>query len=76
MAPTVLHASMSIDGFVAGPDVSVEHPMGVGGERLHHWLLVPDGRRHPRHEPDASVKTAAVAAVLVRPRTLPLALPQ
>ena len=31
--------SMSLDGFIAGPDVSVAHPMGVGGERLHEWLF-------------------------------------
>ena len=33
------HMSMSLDGFVAGPDVSVEQPMGVGGERLHEWMF-------------------------------------
>jgi dihydrofolate reductase len=33
------HMSMSLDGFVAGPDVSVEQPMGLGGERLHEWLF-------------------------------------
>ena len=26
--------SMSFDGFVAGPDQSVENPLGVGGGRL------------------------------------------
>ncbi|MEU8184264.1 dihydrofolate reductase family protein [Micromonospora sp. NPDC049044] len=31
--------SVSLDGFAAGPDVSREHPMGVGGERLHEWLF-------------------------------------
>jgi dihydrofolate reductase len=29
---------MSLDGFVAGPNQSVEAPLGVGGERLHEWL--------------------------------------
>jgi dihydrofolate reductase len=29
--------SVSLDGFVAGPDQSAEHPLGVGGERLHEW---------------------------------------
>ena len=27
--------SMSLDGFVAGPDQSVENPLGIGGMRLH-----------------------------------------
>jgi dihydrofolate reductase len=31
--------TMSIDGFVAGPGQSPEHPIGVGGEKLHAWLL-------------------------------------
>jgi dihydrofolate reductase len=39
MARVVLHFSMSLDGFVAGPDVGIEQPMGVGGERLHKWMF-------------------------------------
>jgi dihydrofolate reductase len=31
--------AMSLDGFVAGPDQSVENPLGVGGERLHEWMI-------------------------------------
>jgi dihydrofolate reductase len=31
--------SMSLDGFVAGPDQSVENPLGIGGERLHDWVV-------------------------------------
>ena len=30
---------MSLDGFVAGPDQSVQEPLGVGGERLHDWVF-------------------------------------
>ena len=30
---------MSLDGFVAGPDQSLEHPLGVGGEALHEWAF-------------------------------------
>ena len=37
--PTILEISMSLDGFVAGPDVSIDNPMGDGGERLHDWLF-------------------------------------
>jgi dihydrofolate reductase len=29
----------SLDGFSAGPDVSVERLMGEGGDRLHEWLF-------------------------------------
>ncbi len=31
--------SISIDGYGAGPDQSVETPLGVGGEDLHGWLV-------------------------------------
>jgi dihydrofolate reductase len=31
--------SMSLDGFVAGPDQSVANPLGIGGERLHEWVV-------------------------------------
>jgi dihydrofolate reductase len=31
--------SMSLDGFVAGPDQSLDNPLGIGGERLHEWAL-------------------------------------
>jgi dihydrofolate reductase len=31
--------SMSLDGFIAGPRQSIDNPLGVGGERLHQWVL-------------------------------------
>ena len=31
--------STSLDGFVAGPDQSVENPLGIGGMRLHEWAF-------------------------------------
>jgi len=31
--------SISLDGFVAGPDQSVANPLGVGGTRLHEWAF-------------------------------------
>ena len=31
--------SMSLDGYVAGPDQSEENPLGKGGERLHAWVV-------------------------------------
>jgi dihydrofolate reductase len=34
-----LDISMSLDGFVAGPSATLEEPLGVGGERLHDWVL-------------------------------------
>jgi dihydrofolate reductase len=34
-----LTITMSIDGYVAGPDQSLEQPLGTGGENLHDWLV-------------------------------------
>jgi dihydrofolate reductase len=31
--------SISLDGFVAGPSQSVKDPLGIGGERLHDWVV-------------------------------------
>jgi dihydrofolate reductase len=33
------HISMSLDGYVAGPNQSDENPLGEGGERLHDWSV-------------------------------------
>jgi dihydrofolate reductase len=38
--------SVSLDGFMAGPAQDREHPLGVGGERLHEWVFTTQtGRR-------------------------------
>jgi len=39
MSRLKLNITMSLDGYVAGPDQSVEHPLGIGGEQLHTWLM-------------------------------------
>ena len=31
--------SLSLDGFGAGPDQSLDDPLGVGGEALHEWVV-------------------------------------
>ena len=31
--------SMSLDGYVAGPNQSVNTPLGIGGMRLHEWVF-------------------------------------
>jgi dihydrofolate reductase len=41
MPLTTCHMSMSLDGFVAGPDQSRDNPIGIGGMRLHEWHLGP-----------------------------------
>ena len=39
MTPTTAHLSISLDGFVAGPDQSRENPLGVGGMKVHRWHI-------------------------------------
>jgi dihydrofolate reductase len=39
MSKLRLKISMSLDGFVAGPEQSVKDPLGVGGMRLHEWVF-------------------------------------
>ena len=60
-----VHAmSMSLDGYVAGPDQSLEHPLGVGGPRLHEWIFETRTGREMIGEPGGTtgVDDAAVAA--------------
>jgi dihydrofolate reductase len=39
MSSTVLDMSMSLDGFVAGPNERPDNGLGDGGERLHEWIF-------------------------------------
>lgn len=62
--------SVSLDGYMAGPDVSVAQAMGRGGEKLHDWLFAA-----PQDPVDAEVAAAmyakdTVGAVLMGRRTL------
>jgi dihydrofolate reductase len=42
MARTIADISVSLDGFVTGPDPGPEHGLGVGGEALHTWAFSDD----------------------------------
>ena len=39
MTKVVADISMSLDGFVTGPDPDIEHGLGHGGEPLHTWAV-------------------------------------
>jgi dihydrofolate reductase len=39
MARLTADLSMSLDGFVAGPNPTLDEPLGEGGELLHQWLV-------------------------------------
>jgi dihydrofolate reductase len=38
MGKLTLDITMSLDGFIAGPNQTIEQPLGEGGERLHEWV--------------------------------------
>ena len=43
MAASVLYMSMSLDGYIAGPDDGPGNPGGDRFMRLHEWFVTPDG---------------------------------
>ena len=56
MAKVIFDISMSLDGFVAGPNDGVDNGLGDGGERLHEWAydLEVFQERHGREGGDAA----------------------
>ena len=78
MGKVVLYMSMSVDGFIAGPDDSEEHGLGVGGEVLHGWLAdggVDPASYRPADEAGATVfdEVLATGAVITGRRTFAFA---
>jgi dihydrofolate reductase len=49
MSSTVLDMSMSLDGFITGPNEGPDNPLGDGGHRLHEWALGPDADEAEHH---------------------------
>ena len=43
MSKVTCQISISLDGYMAGPDQSVDNPLGVGGEQLHQWYFGDGG---------------------------------
>jgi dihydrofolate reductase len=54
--------AMSLDGFVAGPNQSVDDPIGVGGMRLHEWVF-PLAVWRATHGMDGGVTNESTAVV-------------
>jgi dihydrofolate reductase len=53
------HISISLDGFVAGPNQSEENPLGEGGERLHDWIVPLAAWRESHGEHGGEVNESA-----------------
>ncbi len=67
MSASVLYMSMSLDGYIAGPNDEPDNPGGDGFMRLHDWYgFAPDGQSVQkslgRHFLDESQSTGAVVA--------------
>ena len=61
-----LDMTMSVDGYVVGPDDSVDAPMGEGGFRLFNWL---DRRNDPGPSGQVVSESMATRAVISGRRT-------
>jgi dihydrofolate reductase len=69
MGSVVCQISISLDGFVAGPNQSVDNPIGEGGMRLHEWAFATDSWRSQQgldggaHTADAEVIEEVVQGI-------------
>lgn len=74
----LLDMSMSLDGFIAGPEDGPANPLGLNGHRLHDWLANGRGDDPRMFRPDGPSgdvfdELMATGAVLVGRRTFDLA---
>jgi hypothetical protein len=53
MSLVTCHVSISLNGYVAGPDQGPDDPVGLGGLRLHEWHWHAD---EPGHEADLALR--------------------
>ena len=70
MRRVLLEMSMSLDGYVTGPDVSDEEPMGRGGEVLHEWMFA--GRSPAESKAWQTKHFSGVGAVIMGRRMVDL----
>ena len=62
MSKVRAHISVSLDGYVAGPNETNENPLGEGGEGLHEWIIELKAWREPhgREGGEENVSTGIV----------------
>lgn len=68
MGLIAIDVSVSVDGFVAGPNATLEEPLGEGGERLHEWIFGLDAwrERHGLEGGERSVDNDVVESAVAR----------
>ena len=49
--------TMSVDGFVTGPEDGPTYGLGIGGERLHYWVMGGPWTYGDEHDPTATTGT-------------------
>jgi dihydrofolate reductase len=66
MTKLTVDISVSLDGFVAGPNRTLDEPLGEGGERLHEWALATASWResHSRSGGETNVDDEVIAESL------------
>ena len=62
MSSVTCQISISLDGFVAGPEQSFEDPIGKGGMRLHEWVFATASWReqHGREGGESGADSAVI----------------
>ena len=58
MGKLAVDISMSLDGFVAGPNPTLERPLGDGGDGLHEWAFALASWREPHGLPGGDVNAS------------------
>ncbi|HSD76992.1 MAG TPA: dihydrofolate reductase family protein [Solirubrobacteraceae bacterium] len=68
MGRLILDLSTSLDGFVAGPNPTLDEPLGEGGELLHEWAVATRAfrERHGLAGGEANTDSELAAATLDR----------
>ena len=70
MSKVIMEMSVSLDGYVTGPHVRPEEPMGDGGERLHEWMFA--GKSATEVETYQTAKYSEIGALIMGRRMVDL----
>ena len=61
MSKVRVHITVSADGYVAGPNPSLENPLGEGGGNLHEWAFALKAFREPHGMEGGEVNACSLA---------------
>jgi dihydrofolate reductase len=66
MSKVSCQISVSVDGYVAGPNQSLDNPLGEGGQRLHEWAFATEAwnAEHGREGGERSVDSEVAAKMM------------